>query len=160
MQRVNIVCFGKLKETFWRDAVNEYAKRLSAYCKFTVTEISEEPLSQKPSQKEIEQALDAEAALAMKYISDRSYVFALCVEGTQMTSEALSQKLADIGVKGEGDVVFLIGSSYGMSQKLKQRADCRISFSKMTFPHQLVRVILSEQIYRAYTIMHRTKYHK
>lgn len=160
MQRVNIVCFGKLKETFWRDAVNEYAKRLSAYCKFTVTEINEEPISQKPSQKEIEQALDTEAAIAMKYISDRSYVFALCVEGIQMTSHELSQKLADIGVKGEGDVVFLIGSSYGMSPKLKQRADCRISFSKMTFPHQLVRVILSEQIYRAYTIMHGTKYHK
>lgn len=160
MQRINIVCFGKLKEAFWRDAVAEYSKRLNAFCKLTITEINEEPLSQKPSDKEIEQALEAEADIAMKYIPERSYVFALCVEGTQMTSEELSAKLDNIGVSGAGDVTFLIGSSYGMSKRLKARADGRISFSKMTFPHQLMRVILTEQIYRAYTISTGKSYHK
>ena len=160
MQRINIVCFGRLKEAFWRDAVAEYSKRLNAFCKLTITEINEEPLSQKPSDKEIEQALEAEADIAMKYIPERSYVFALCVEGTQMTSEELSAKLDNIGVSGAGDVTFLIGSSYGMSKRLKARADSRISFSKMTFPHQLMRVILTEQIYRAYTISTGKSYHK
>ena len=160
MQRINIVCFGKLKEAFWRDAVAEYSKRLNAFCKLTITEINEEPLSQKPSDREIDQALEAEADIAMKHIPERSYVFALCVEGTQMTSEELSAKLDNIGVSGAGDVTFLIGSSYGLSKRLKARADCRISFSKMTFPHQLMRVILTEQIYRAYTISTGKSYHK
>ena len=160
MQRVDIVCFGKLKESFWRDAVAEYSKRLSQYCKLAVNEIDEVLLSQNPSEKEIVQVLEAEAQLAKKYIRDKSYVIALCVEGKQMTSEALAEKISDIAVNGYGDITFLIGSSYGLSEELKRKADLRLSFSEFTFPHQLMRVILTEQLYRAYTINHGTKYHK
>ncbi len=160
MQRINIICFGKLKEAFWRDAISEYTKRLSSYCKLTITEINEVPMSQNPSDREIEQALEAEAALAMKYISEKNYVFALCVEGKQMSSEELSQSLTDIGINNQGDVVFIIGSSHGLAPVIKQRADFKLSFSKMTFPHQLMRVILTEQVYRAYTIQQGMRYHK
>ena len=160
MQRIDIVCFGKLREACWRDAVKEYSKRLSAYCKLVITEIDEVQLSNNPSEKEIAHALDAEAQIAEKYINDRSFVFALCVEGKQMSSTDLSKKLSDIAVNSMGDVTFLIGSSYGLSKKLKMRADFKLSFSQMTFPHQLMRVILTEQLYRAYTIQGGTKYHK
>lgn len=161
MQRIELICFGKLRESFWRDAVAEYTKRLSAYCKLTVMELAEEPLPMKPSQKEIEKALEAEAEAALKYINrGKSYVFALCVEGKQMPSEAFAQRLEQIATMGEGDVVFLIGSSYGLSPRLKALADARISFSQMTFPHQMMRVILTEQLYRAYTIIEGKTYHK
>ncbi len=160
MQRINIVCFGKLREAFWRDAVAEYSKRLSSACRLTITEIDEAPLASEPSQKEIDKALDAEAALAMKHITPKSYVIALCVEGKQLSSEELSEKISEIGVSGEGDIVFVIGSSFGLSDKVKQRADMKLSFSKMTFPHQLMRVILTEQIYRAFSIAKGTRYHK
>lgn len=160
MQHVDIVCFGKLKERFWREAVDEYRKRLTAYCKLDVIELNEAALPLAPSDKEIAQALDAEAELALKYISDKNYVIALCVEGKQMTSVALSEKLDELATGGKSGVTFIIGSSYGLSEKLKQRADQRLSFSEFTFPHQLMRVILTEQLYRAYTIRKGTKYHK
>lgn len=160
MQHVDIVCFGKLKERFWRDAVDEYRKRLTAYCRLDVIELNEVSLPLSPSDKEIAQALDAEAELALKYISDKNYVIALCVEGKQMTSVALSEKLDELATGGKNGVTFIIGSSYGLSEGLKRRADQRLSFSKFTFPHQLMRVILTEQLYRAYTIRKGTKYHK
>ncbi len=160
MQRVDIICFGKLKESFWRDAVAEYRKRLSQYCKLTINEIDEVLVSQNPSEKEVVQVLEVEAQMAKKYIRDKSFVIALCVEGKQMTSEELADKVSDIAVNGYGDITFLIGSSYGLSEELKRKADFRLSFSEFTFPHQLMRVILTEQIYRAYTINHGAKYHK
>lgn len=160
MQKIDIICFGKLREAFWREAVAEYCKRLSAFCKLNIIELNEEMLSSSPSDKEILQALDTEAVMAQKYITDKSYVIALCVEGRQMSSEALSKKLEDIAVNGAGDVVFVIGSSYGLSEKIKKRANYKLSFSEFTFPHQLMRVLLTEQLYRAYTIQKGTKYHK
>lgn len=160
MQHIDIVCFGKLKERFWRDAVDEYRKRLTAYCKLDVIELNEVALPLAPSDKEIAQALDAEAELALKYISDKNYVIALCVEGKQMTSVELSEELDELATGGKSGVTFIIGSSYGLSEKLKRRADQRLSFSEFTFPHQLMRVILTEQLYRAYTIRKGTKYHK
>ena len=160
MQKIDIICFGKLREAFWREAVAEYCKRLSAFCKLNIIELNEEMLSSSPSDKEILHALDAEAVMAQKYITDKSYVIALCVEGRQMSSEALSKKLEDIAVNGAGDVVFVIGSSYGLSDKIKKRANYKLSFSEFTFPHQLMRVLLTEQLYRAYTIQKGTKYHK
>ncbi len=160
MQKIDIICFGKLREVFWRDAVKEYSKRLGAFCKLEIIEIEEVQLSSSPSEKEIFQALEAEAQLAEKHINDKSFVFALCVEGKQMSSVDLSERLADIAVNSMGNVTFLIGSSYGLSEKLKKRADFKLSFSQMTFPHQLMRVILTEQLYRAYTIQKGTKYHK
>lgn len=160
MQHIDIVCFGKLKEQFWRDAIDEYRKRLSAYCRLDVIELNEAALSSSPSDKEIAQALDAEADMALKYISDKNYVIALCVEGKQMSSVALAEKLMETATGGKSGVTFLIGSSYGLSDRLKKRAELRLSFSEFTFPHQLMRVILTEQLYRAYTIQKGTKYHK
>ena len=159
MQRINIVCFGKLKEAFWRDAVAEYSKRLNAFCKLTITEINEEPLSQKPSDKEIEQALEAEADIAMKYIPERSYVFALCGEGKEMPSEKLAAQIDDISAIGQG-ICFIIGSSYGLSNEVKKMADLRLSLSQMTFPHKLFRVMLLEQLYRGFMINQGSQYHK
>ena len=159
MQRINIVCFGKLKEAFWRDAVAEYSKRLNAFCKLTITEINEEPLSQKPSDKEIEQALEAEADIAMKHIPERSYVFALCVEGTQMTSEELAAQIDRVATT-HGEICFIIGSSHGLSETVKSACDLRLSVSKLTFPHQLMRVMLCEIIYRSMNILRGTGYHK
>ena len=160
MQHIDIVCFGKLKESFWRDAVCEYSKRLTAYCKLNITELSEANLSASPSEKEILNALDAEADVALKHIQEKNYVIALCVEGTPMSSEALAEKLKNIALNGAGDVTFVIGSSYGLSDKIKKRANYKLSFSEFTFPHQLMRVLLTEQLYRAYTIQNNTKYHK
>ncbi len=160
MQRIDIVCFGKLKEAFWRDAVEEYSKRLQAYCKLTITELPEEALPLNPGEKEIAQALEKEYQLALKHIPEKNYVIALCVEGKGMSSTTFAEKLESIALSGSGDVTFLIGSSYGLSPKLKARADQKLSFSEFTFPHQLMRVILTEQIYRAFTIRKGTKYHK
>ena len=160
MQHIDIVCFGKLKEAFWRDAVDEYRKRLSAYCKLDIIELGEAALSLVPSDKEILQALDTEADNAMKHIPDKNYVIALCVEGRQMSSCALAEKLADTALEGRSGITFVIGSSYGLSDRIKKIADYKLSFSEFTFPHQLMRVILTEQLYRAYTIQKGTKYHK
>ena len=160
MQHIDIVCFGKLKESFWRDAVCEYSKRLTSYCKLNITELGEANISTSPSEKEILNALDVEADVALKHIPEKNYVIALCVEGTPMSSEALAEKLKNIALNGAGDVTFVIGSSYGLSDKIKKRANYKLSFSEFTFPHQLMRVLLTEQLYRAYTIQNNTKYHK
>lgn len=160
MQHIDIICFGKLKETFWRDAVSEYAKRLQAFCKLEITELAEAPLKSEPSDKEIKQALEEEADVALKYINEKSYVIALCIEGKQMPSEKLAETLASAAQNGNGNVTFIIGSSFGLSDRIKNKANMKLSFSQMTFPHQLMRVILSEQIYRAYMIQNGTRYHK
>lgn len=160
MLHVDIVCFGKLKEAFWRDAVAEYAKRLAAFCKFTVTELDEARLDSASSKGDIERALDSEADEAFRYIDPKSYIFALCVEGTQMSSEDLCEKIKDAALDGSGRITFVIGSSYGLSDRIKKTANCKLSFSKLTFPHQLMRVILAEQLYRAFTIQKGIGYHK
>ena len=158
--KVTIYAHGTLAESHWRDACGEYIKRLSRLWPLSVIEAPDSRLPQNPTEGEIARALAAEAKAALAKISPRAYVIALCIEGEMLTSPQLSKKMEDAAARGASEIVFLIGSSYGMDESLKARADARVSFSRMTFPHQLARVMLCEQIYRAAQIAHNSPYHK
>jgi len=162
MMNVHIICVGKLKEKFYLDAVAEYAKRLSAFCKLQIVELPEEKLPQAPSQALIDAALKREAVAIRGRIPPNSRVVALCVEGRMRSSEELAVKLRDCpwGEVSAKHLVFLIGSSYGLDEALKREAGDRLSMSPMTFPHHLARVMLLEQIYRGFQINGGSKYHK
>lgn len=160
MLSIRLVCVGKLREQFFIDAFNEYSKRLSAYCKFECAELNETKLGSSPSDKEIAAALDKEAADIERALGKDAYVIAMCVEGMQLKSEDLAQKISSLAVAGRGRICFVIGGSFGISPRIKQRADMRLSMSEMTFPHHLARVMLAEQIYRAFKISEGSKYHK
>lgn len=160
MQNIDVICIGKLKESYLSEAVAEYSKRLSAYCKLNVTELAAQRLPDNPSEAQICAALSKEAQQILSVIPQYSYVYALCIEGKQMSSEELSKSVQAAFTGGKSNVAFIIGSSFGLDDSVKQRADRLLSFSKMTFPHQLMRVILLEQIYRAYQIDRGGKYHK
>ena len=160
MQKVTIICTGKLKEKFYLDAAAEYAKRLSRFCTLTILELPEERLPESPSPAQIEAALAREADAVRAKLPAGCLLIAMCVEGQERSSEALARYLAEGAARGAGHIVFLIGSSYGMHPSLKQQADLRLSMSPMTFPHHLLRVMLLEQIYRAYQINAGSKYHK
>lgn len=160
MMNVQLIVLGKLKEKYMKDFAAEYEKRLSAYCKMTVTELEPVKLSDNPSQSEIENALTKESKMIKDKISKNSYVFSMCIEGKQMSSEELSQKLEDIALSGKNTVVFIIGSSFGLSKEIKQMSDFKFSMSKMTFPHKLARIMLTEQLYRGFSISNNGKYHK
>lgn len=159
MQTVQILALGKCKEGYLREACREYEKRLSRYCRLQITELEQVALSQNPSEKEIAAALEKEGAELLKRA--KGYCIAMCIEGKQLTSPDLAEKLEQAAQGGDsGAVTFLIGSSYGLAPAVKQRAQLRLSMSAMTFPHQLARVMLLEQIYRGYQILAGTKYHK
>ena len=160
MQKVNIICVGKLKESFYIQAAAEYAKRLQRHCKLEITELPETRLPDDPSPADVQKALAAEAALIREKLPRGSAVVALCIEGKTCTSEELSRRIIDFGVAGKSAVTFLIGGSFGLDAALKQEADWRLSMSPMTFPHHMARVMLLEQVYRAYQIAEGTKYHK
>lgn len=160
MLSIRLVCVGKLREQFFIDAFNEYSKRLSAYCKFECAELNETKLGSSPSDKEIAAALDKEAADIERALGKDAYVIAMCVEGMQLKSEDLAQKISSLAVAGRGRICFVIGGSFGILPRIKQRADMRLSMSEMTFPHHLARVMLAEQIYRAFKISEGSKYHK
>lgn len=160
MLSIRLVCVGKLREQFFVDAFNEYSKRLSAYCKFECAELNETKLGSSPSDKEIAAALDKEAADIERALGKDAYVIAMCVEGIQLKSEDLAQRISSLAVAGRGRICFVIGGSFGISPRIKQRADMRLSMSEMTFPHHLARVMLAEQIYRAFKILEGSKYHK
>lgn len=160
MLGVTIICLGKLKEKYLRDASDEYSKRLSAFCKLNIVELSPRMLSDNPSQKEIESALEAEAKIITEKIPKGAYIYSMCIEGKQISSEELSTEMENIGVSGKSNIVFIIGSSFGLSDSIKKMSDKKLSMSKMTFPHQLARIMLLEQIYRAVQISAGTKYHK
>ena len=160
MQKVSILCVGKLKEKFYRDAVEEYSKRLQRFCKLEITELPETRLPEDPSPAQVRQALAAEAALIRERLPRGGAVIALCVEGKLCSSEELAAFLAESAVRGGSHVVFLIGSSFGLHPSLKAMAAKRLSLSPMTFPHHLARVMLLEQIYRAYQINSGSRYHK
>lgn len=160
MISVTVIALGKLKERSMRELCAEYEKRLSAFCRLQIVELVPERLSERPSANEIARALDTEAAHIAAKIPANAYVFAMCIEGKQMPSKAFSQKLSSLAVNGTSNVVFLLGSSFGLQEALKERADFRFSMSEMTFPHQLARVMLLEQIYRAFQIESGGKYHK
>lgn len=160
MLSIRLVCVGKLREQFFVDAFNEYSKRLSAYCKFECAELNETKLGSSPSDKEIAAALDKEAADIERALGKDAYVIAMCVEGMQLKSEDLAQRISSLAVAGRGRICFVIGGSFGISPRIKQCADMRLSMSEMTFPHHLARVMLAEQIYRAFKISEGSKYHK
>lgn len=160
MTHVTVICLGRLKESYLRDAVAEYSKRLTAFCKLTIIEKTPVRLPMDPSKAQIDAALQSEAKVILSEIPAGAYVYAMCIEGKERSSEQFSRELADIGVSGKSQVVFIIGSSYGLADEVKQRANAKLSMSKMTFPHQLARVMLLEQIYRAYMIERGGKYHK
>lgn len=160
MLTVRLICVGKLGEKFWADAVREYEKRLGAYCKLEIIELPEQRLPQTPSQGEIEQALDKEAALIEAKLPQGAAVIALCVEGRPMSSEQLADYLAKLTVSGTSRLCLVIGGSCGLSERIKQRAALRLSMSPMTFPHHLARVMVLEQLYRALNIAAGGKYHK
>ena len=159
MQRITVLCVGKLKEKFYADAAAEYIKRLSRYCKIEVTELPETRLPEDPSPAEIKKALAAEAT-AIRQKLEGGAVVAMCIEGQTCSSEALSKKLAAFALEGKSKVTFLIGGSFGLDETLKKQADWRLSMSPMTFPHHLARVMLLEQIYRSCQIAEGTRYHK
>ena len=157
---VTIICLGKLKEKYLRDAGDEYSKRLSAFCKLNIIELTPEKLSDNPSQKEIDAALETEAKKITDKIPKGAYICSLCIEGKQISSEELSAEMENIGVSGKSNIVFIIGSSFGLSDTIKKMSNKKLSMSKMTFPHQLARIMLLEQVYRAVQISAGTKYHK
>lgn len=158
MVNLNVICLGKLKEAYLRDASKEYIKRMGG--KLTVTELTPEKLSDNPSQKEIDTALKAEAKKITEKIPKGSAVYTLCIEGKQLSSEELSGELESLALSGISTAVFIIGSSYGLSDEVKALSKRRLSMSKMTFPHQIARIMLFEQLYRAGQISLGTKYHK
>ena len=160
MQKITVLCVGKLKEKFYMDAAAEYAKRLGRLCKFELIELTEQRLSEDPSPAQIRQALSIEAAAIRERLPKGGAVVALCIEGKPCSSEDLSRRLADFAVAGRTQVTFLIGGSFGLDEELKKTADWRLSMSPMTFPHHMARIMLLEQIYRAYQIQLGTRYHK
>lgn len=160
MQKVTILCIGKLKEKFYADAVSEYAKRLSRFCRLDITELAEERLPEDPSPAQIEAALSKEAEAIRAKLPPAAMVIALCVEGKARSSEELARLMADSASRGVSYLVFLIGGSFGLHPSVKELAAVKLSMSPMTFPHHLARVMLLEQIYRAYQINAGTRYHK
>ncbi len=159
MIKITLITLGKLKEKYLRDAVDEYAKRLSRYCKLDIVELTPITLSENPSQSEIDAALLKEAEGIEKRIPEGSVVTALCVEGKSNTSEQFAEYILKNTNFGK-NMCFIIGSSYGLSDVIKQKSDFKLSLSAMTFPHQLFRVMLLEQIYRAFKINEGGTYHK
>lgn len=160
MQTITIICEGKLKESYLRDACSEYIKRLSAYCKLNIIELTPHRISDNPSESEISSVLESESKDILSKIPNGAKVYAMCIEGKQMSSEKLSESIELCAVNGFNNVVFIIGGSHGLADAVKSRADVRLSMSEMTFPHQLARVMLLEQIYRAFQISTGGKYHK
>lgn len=157
---INIYCVGKIKEKFYSDAVAEYQKRLSKYCTFTIKEVSDEATKENASEVEINKVKDAEGRKLLDKIKPSDFVIALCIDGKMLDSVELSEYMNHLFIEGKSDIDFIIGGSLGLSDEVIRRADYKLSFSKMTFPHQLMRVILSEQIYRAFRIMKNEPYHK
>lgn len=151
---------GKVKEKYFRDAIVEYVKRLSRYCKLEIIEVADEKTPDKASETEEEQIKQKEADRILKNIREDSYCIALAIEGKKMDSVSLARNIERLGLNGKSNIVFVIGGSLGLHQSVLKRADEKLSFSDMTFPHQLMRVILLEQIYRSYRIINKEPYHK
>ena len=150
---IKILCVGKIKEKFFKDAISEYCKRLSKYTNLQIIEVDD------INSDNINTILDKEKDLIIKHISSKDYVITLEIEGKQLSSLELSKKIEELQIYNPS-IVFIIGGSYGLHQQIKDRADYKLSFSKLTFPHQLFRIILLEQIYRAYKIINNESYHK
>ncbi len=159
MLSIQILCIGKLKEKYWKEACAEYAKRLSGFCRFSIVELEESRVPENPSQAQIDHALKEEGARILAKTGSAALI-ALCIEGREMSSPALSKELQLAAVNGISKLAFAIGGSWGLSGDVKRAAKYKLSMSPMTFPHQLARVMLCEQIYRAFQIANDGKYHK
>ncbi len=157
---IYVICVGKLKEKYWNEALSEYRKRLSKYCNLLIEELKEERLPDNASLAQEEAVKEEEGKRILGKLKAGTYVIALDVKGEALSSEGLAQFVKDLGIKGRSDVAFIIGGSLGLSQGVLDRSDLRLSFSKMTFPHQMMRVILLEQLYRSFKINRNEVYHK
>lgn len=158
--KITLVTVGKIKEKFYTDAIAEYSKRLSRYCKLEIVQVADEKTPDKASETESTQIKDREGERILAQIKEGAYVIALAIQGQMLDSEQLAVRMEQLGVHGQSQIVFVIGGSLGLSDAVLKRADVQLSFSRMTFPHQLMRVILLEQIYRCYRIMTHEPYHK
>ncbi len=160
MIKVSIICVGRLKEAYWRDACGEYVKRMSRYADFSIIEVDEEKLPESPSQPQIDNTLKKEGERILARIPKGAQIAAMCIEGKLYSSEQLAQLMEENASFGSGSIAFIIGGSWGLSDEVKRAAQIKMSMSKMTFPHQLARVMLCEQIYRGFLINSGGKYHK
>lgn len=160
MLTVNIICIGKIKEKYWTEAIGEYSKRLTSFCKFNIIELDEEKVTSNPNDSQISGILQTEGKRIISKLSKNSYVIPMCIEGKMLSSTQLAEKLSQIPMQGKSSIDFIIGGSWGLSEEVKSKADLKLSMSKMTFPHQMARVVLCEQIYRAFEIASNGKYHK
>ena len=158
--RINIVCVGKIKEKYLKLGIDEFKKRLSKYCKLEIIELEDEKAPENLSDKEMLIIKEKEGKKILYKIKDNSYVIALAIDGKNLSSEELAETINKLGVRGISNITFVIGGSLGLSDEVLSRADYKLSFSKMTFPHQLMRLILLEQVYRAYRINNGEPYHK
>ncbi|MBR5128971.1 MAG: 23S rRNA (pseudouridine(1915)-N(3))-methyltransferase RlmH [Firmicutes bacterium] len=158
--KIQVICIGKLKEKYWTDAVAEYMKRLSKYCDIEIIELKESKLPDKASPAQEATVVEEEGRSILGKIKDGSYVITLEILGKNLTSEELASKMEELPLMGKSHVTFIIGGSLGLSKEVSKRSDFKLSFSKMTFPHQMMRVILLEQVYRAFKINKNEAYHK
>ncbi len=157
---ITIIAVGKLSESYWRQAADEYAKRMSLFCKLEIKEIAEFKLPKNPSDADIVKGIQKEGEEILKMLPPRAAVVSLCVEGKGLSSEQLCEFIVDKGARGVSHIVFVIGGSHGLYDEVKRLSDLKLSLSSMTFPHQFARVMLLEQAYRAFTIDKGKKYHK
>ncbi|MDQ5983034.1 MAG: Ribosomal RNA large subunit methyltransferase H [Eubacteriales bacterium SKADARSKE-1] len=160
MLTIKILCVGNLKENYLKEAFLEYQKRLSSFCRFEVKEIPEHKVSSNPTESEINLAVSSEGEKLLSYLNKNNHVISLCIEGKEFSSKELSRHIQSVTISGKSTIVFIIGGSFGLSQEVKSSSNLNFSMSKLTFPHQLTRIMLTEQIYRAFQILSGGKYHK
>ena len=158
--KITLITVGKIKEKYLKDAITEYSKRLSRYCKLEIIEVADETTPDNACETVEDGIRDKEGERILKYVRDDAYVVTLEIKGKLLTSEELAKKIENLGIQGTSHIIFIIGGSIGLGKEVLKRSDYALSFSKMTFPHQLMRVILLEQIYRSYRIISHEPYHK
>ena len=158
--KITVITVGKIKEKYLKDAIAEYSKRLSKYCKLEIVEVADEKTPDNASEVVEDAIRSKEAERILKYVKDDAFVITLEINGKQLSSEELADKIDKLGIQGTSHIIFIIGGSIGLGQEVLQKSNFALSFSKMTFPHQLMRVVLLEQIYRSYRIINGEPYHK
>ena len=158
--KITLITVGKIKEKYLKDAIAEYSKRLSKYCKLEIVEVADEKTPDQASENVERQIRQKEGERILRYVKDDAYVFTLEIGGTMLDSVAFAKKMETLGIQGKSHLIFIIGGSIGLGEEVLRRSDYALSFSKMTFPHQLMRVILLEQVYRGYRIIEAAPYHK
>ena len=158
--KITIITVGKIKEKYLKDAIAEYSKRLSKYCKLEIVEVADEKTPDNASETMEDAIRSKEAERILRYVKEDAYIITLEIQGKQLTSEEMAEKIERLGVMGTSHIIFIVGGSIGLGKEVLEQSDYALSFSKMTFPHQLMRVILLEQIYRSYRIINREPYHK